>query len=113
MLRDLISQQLDGRPKAEVEELNLDGWHCSELTASDRQLLEGLPALEFLSMNNCGLASLSNFPRLPNLLKLDLSDNKIADGLQHLAGLQKLMQLGLAGNSIRTLAELEKLVNTT
>lgn len=109
MLAELLVEQIGRQPKSQVEELVLDGWKCGELTLSDKNLLEELGGLEFLSMNGCGLTSLKNFPTLPQLLKLDLNGNKLTTGLQHLQGLQNLMQLSLADNGIKTLGEIEVL----
>jgi len=109
MLAELLAERVGRQPKSEVEELVLDGWKCSELTLSDKRLLEELAGLEFLSMNECGLTSLKNFPTLPQLLKLDLNGNHLVTGLQHLEGLQNLMQLGLADNGIKAIGEVEAL----
>ena len=58
---------------AAVQELVLD--NC---TSNDGKI-EGLTAecvnLEFLSLINVGLISVSNLPKLPKLKKLELSDN--------------------------------------
>lgn len=109
MLAELLAERVGGKPKGEIEELILDGWLCSELTLSDKSLLEEFTELEFLSMNNCGLTSLRNFPALPQLLKLDLNGNKIVAGLGQLEILQNLMQLGLADNGIKDVGEVDAL----
>lgn len=109
MLAEMIIEQTDHRPKNQVAELILDGWECRELTLSDKNQLEQLAGLEFLSMNGCGLTSLKNFPVLPELLKLDLNENRLTGGLRNLSGLQKLMQLGLAGNAISDVTEVDAL----
>ena len=110
MLSGIIERQVAGAEKENVDELILDEWRGAELTQSDKSLLESFPSLQFLSMNNCGLRSLSNFPALPNLIKLELNDNRIAGGLEKLAGLKGLMQLNLAGNPLKTLEDLAPLV---
>lgn len=109
MLAELLAEQVGGKAKGEIEELILDGWECSELTLSDKSLLEEFTELEFLSMNNCGLTSLRNFPTLPQLLKLDLNGNKLVAGLGQLETLQNLMQLGLADNGIKDIGEVDAL----
>lgn len=110
MLSKVVATQVAGIPKGEVEELILDDWKGTELTASDQALLESFPNLQFLSMNSCGLRSLNHFPQLPKLIKLELNDNKIAGGLEKLAGISDLMQLNLAGNLLRTLEDIKPLV---
>lgn len=64
-----------------------------------------------VSLCNVGLASLAGFPCLPNLTRLNLADNRIIDGLQHLveAGLDRLKVLSLAHNRIADIQELEPL----
>ena len=109
MLAELLAERVGGKPKGEIEELILDGWSCSELTLSDKSLLEEFTELEFLSMNACGLTSLRNFPALPQLLKLDLNGNKLVAGLGQLEILQNLMQLGLADNGIKDIGEVDAL----
>ena len=44
-----------------------------------KSYLEKFDSLEELSMVSCNLNSLNNFPELPNLLKIDLSDNHLKD----------------------------------
>ena len=39
-------------------------------------MLEGLNTLEYLTINNCSLTNLDNFPHLPKLIVLELSDNQ-------------------------------------
>jgi Leucine-rich repeat (LRR) protein len=110
MLSKVVAIQASGIPKEEVEELILDDWKGTELTASNQALLESFPNLQFLSMNSCGLRSLNHFPQLPKLIKLELNDNKITGGLEKLAGISDLMQINLAGNLLRTLEDIRPLV---
>lgn len=113
MLGKVVAEQVKNQPKGEVEELILDDWKGTELSASDKVLLESFCNLQFLSMNNCGLRSLNNFPVLPKLIKLELNDNKIAGGLEKLVGMRDLMQITLAGNQLRTLEDIRPLVCST
>ncbi|KAJ3051371.1 hypothetical protein HK097_007648 [Rhizophlyctis rosea] len=55
-----------------------------------------------ISLSNCGLTSLEGFPKLPNLQRLILTDNKIKNGLEALAaaGLDQLSFLDLSGNRV-------------
>ena len=70
-----------------------------------------MDSLNKLSLCHVGLTSLAGFPPLPNLSRLILADNRIADGLQHLvdADLQGLRVLSLAHNRISDIRELEPL----
>lgn len=113
MLSTVIKAQIADTPKADVEELILDEWKGTELSHTDKALLESFPNLQFLSMNNCGLRSLNNFPTLPKLIKLELNDNKISGGLEKLVGMKELMQITLAGNQLRTLEDIAPLVQCT
>jgi len=88
-----------------IEELNLD--NCRATT------IEGLTSefknLESLSLINVGLTTLKGFPALPNLRKLELSDNRISSGLNLLQGCAKLTHLNLSGNKIKDIETLEPL----
>ena len=110
-LQALIRTLTKSTPPSDIDELVLDEWRGVELTPEDRTLLEALPGLQFLSFNGCGLKSLKGFPGLPQLLKLDLNDNKLPGGFQPLAGAPRLVKLSLAGNPIKSLDDLKPLVN--
>merc|ERR1711963_514446 len=60
-------------------------------------------------MGNLGLLSLEGFPKLGNLRKLELSDNKISNGLNHLTCCPNLTHLSLSGNKIKDIEVLEPL----
>ncbi|XP_072990309.1 acidic leucine-rich nuclear phosphoprotein 32-related protein-like [Typha latifolia] len=76
-------------------------------------LLERYQSLEHLSIANVGVSSLEKFPRLRNLTRLILSDNRIAGGLEFLveAGLDSLRDLDLSNNRIQFLEDLAPLAN--
>jgi Leucine-rich repeat len=105
-MEDIIKTQLPDSDPEEVFELILDKWRGSTISVSDKSLLELYPNLEVLSMTGCGLKSLENFPSLPNLLKLELCDNKIKGSLKPLSNLPSLTMLSLAGNQIHSFEEL-------
>ncbi|XP_033093908.1 acidic leucine-rich nuclear phosphoprotein 32 family member B isoform X3 [Trachypithecus francoisi] len=91
-----------------VRELVLD--NCK----SNDGKIEGLTAefvnLEFLSLINVGLISVSNLPKLPKLKKLELSENRIFGGLDMLAEkLPNLTHLNLSGNKLKDISTLEPL----
>ncbi|XP_014678097.1 PREDICTED: acidic leucine-rich nuclear phosphoprotein 32 family member A-like [Priapulus caudatus] len=90
---------------SEIRELNLDNSRSTTIEG----LTDEFVNLESLSMINVGLTSLKNFQKLPNLKRLELSDNRISGGLQLLAGSPKLQQLTLSGNKIKDLETLEPL----
>ncbi|XP_031684127.1 acidic leucine-rich nuclear phosphoprotein 32 family member B-like isoform X2 [Oncorhynchus kisutch] len=94
-----------------VRELVLD--NCRSNEGKIKGLSEEFVNLEFLSLINVGLISVSKLPKLGKLKKLELSDNRISDGLDVLAEkLPNLTHLNLSGNQlkdIRTLEPLKKL----
>uniref|UniRef100_A0A4W2CN61 Acidic leucine-rich nuclear phosphoprotein 32 family member n=1 Tax=Bos indicus x Bos taurus TaxID=30522 RepID=A0A4W2CN61_BOBOX len=103
-----IHLELRNRTPAAVRELVLD--NCK----SNDGKIEGLTAefvnLEFLSLINVGLISVSNLPKLPKLKKLELSDNRICGGLDMLAEkLPNLTHLNLSGNKLKDISTLEPL----
>jgi hypothetical protein len=100
-----IEEQLEGRQPEEVEEINIDNCKADEITG----LTDKFTNLTTLSMANCELSSLKGFPSLPNLRKLDLSDNLIAEGLDVLTTCPNLEYIGLSGNPIKDLSTLEPL----
>ncbi|XP_055779439.1 acidic leucine-rich nuclear phosphoprotein 32 family member B-like isoform X2 [Salvelinus fontinalis] len=91
-----------------VRELVLD--NCSSNEGKIEGLTEEFVNLEFLSLINVGLISVSNLPRLEKLKKLELSDNRISGGLDVLAEkLPNLTHLNLSGNKLKDISTLEPL----
>lgn len=90
---------------AEIKELVLDNCRSTQIVG----LTDEFCNLEVLSLINVGLTSLKGYPKLPNLKKLELSDNRISGGLNYLSGSPKLTTLNLSGNRISTLEALEPL----
>ncbi len=90
---------------SQIKELNLD--NCRSTTIDG--LTDEFTALEKLSLINVGLVTLKNFPKLPSLKKLELSDNRISNGLNHLVTSPKLAILNLSGNKIKEFDELKPL----
>ncbi|XP_073103679.1 acidic leucine-rich nuclear phosphoprotein 32-related protein-like [Elaeis guineensis] len=92
--------------------LTLDGAvKCLQGRLPPPGLLERYQSLEHLSIANVGVSSLEKFPRLRNLQRLILSDNRIAGGLEFLvgAGLDSLRDLDLSNNRIQFLEDLAPL----
>uniref|UniRef100_A0A8C7K219 Acidic leucine-rich nuclear phosphoprotein 32 family member n=1 Tax=Oncorhynchus kisutch TaxID=8019 RepID=A0A8C7K219_ONCKI len=91
-----------------VRELVLDNSRSNE--GKIEGLTEEFVNLEFLSLINVGLFSVSNLPRLEKLKKLELGDNRISDGLDVLAEkLPNLTHLNLSGNKLKDISTLEPL----
>lgn len=100
-----IELEKRGRPADEIKELNLDNCRATQIEG----LTDEFKNLESLSLINVGLTTLRAFPSLPNLRKLELSDNRISSGLNLLNGCNKLTHLNLSGNKIKDIETLEPL----
>ncbi|XP_012544020.1 acidic leucine-rich nuclear phosphoprotein 32 family member A isoform X1 [Bombyx mori] len=94
-----------GRDPSQVKELNLDNCRSTNIVG----LTDEYTNLQILSLNNVGLTTLKGFPTLPMLRKLELSDNRISNGLTFLSGCKKLAHLNLSGNKIKDLETLKPL----
>ncbi|MBA0860838.1 hypothetical protein Goshw_021767 [Gossypium schwendimanii] len=108
-----VETALDGQADhAAVRTLTLDGAvKCVQGRLPPPSLLEKFENLQHLSIANIGVSSLEQFPRLRNLQRLILSDNRIAGGLEFLveAGLDSLRDLDLSNNRIQYIEALAPL----
>lgn len=102
-----ISLEKRGREANQIKELNLDNCRSNSIDG----LTDEFTALEKLSLINVGLTTLKNFPKLPSLKKLELSDNRISNALNHLLTSPKLTSLNLSGNKIKDFEELRPLAS--
>lgn len=84
-----------------MKDLNLDNCRSTSIVGLDEYV-----NLESLSLINVGLTSLKCFPKLAHLKRLELSDNRISNGLNFLATSPKLQYLNLSGNKISNLETL-------
>lgn len=100
-----IELERRGRKESEIAELNLDNCRSQSIDG----LTDLYTALESLSIINVGLTTLKGFPKLKNLRKLELSDNRISGGLNYLTGCVNLTHLSLSGNKIKDFDPLEPL----
>ncbi|XP_015909010.1 acidic leucine-rich nuclear phosphoprotein 32 family member B [Parasteatoda tepidariorum] len=100
-----IELEKRGRSPAQIKELNLDNCRSTQIVG----LTDEFVNLEILSLINVGLVSLKGFPKLPNLKKLELSDNRISGCLNLLHGSPKLTHLNLSGNKIKDIETLNPL----
>ncbi|CAL0314442.1 unnamed protein product [Lupinus luteus] len=108
-----VETALDGEADhASARTLTLDGAvKCIQGRLPPPSFLERFQNLEHFSIANIGVSSLEQFPRLRNLQKLILSDNRIAGGLEFLvqAGLHSLRDLDLSNNRIQFIEDLAPL----
>ncbi|XP_023168268.1 acidic leucine-rich nuclear phosphoprotein 32 family member A isoform X2 [Drosophila hydei] len=100
-----IELERRARKANQISELNLDNCRSTRIVG----LTDEYTALESLSLINVGLTTLKDFPKLPNLKKLELSDNRISSGLNYLTTSSKLQYLNLSGNKIKDLETLKPL----
>ncbi|XP_044585637.1 acidic leucine-rich nuclear phosphoprotein 32 family member A isoform X2 [Cotesia glomerata] len=91
--------------RRQITEFVLDNCRSTNIVG----LTDEFVALKSLSLINVGLTSLKGFPVLPNLRKLELSDNRISGGLNFLLSSPKLTHLNLSGNKIKDLETLQPL----
>ncbi|XP_074784177.1 acidic leucine-rich nuclear phosphoprotein 32 family member B isoform X5 [Athene noctua] len=112
-MKKRLTLELRNKKPGEVKELVLD--NCRSDDGKIVGLSSDFENLEFLSMININLLSVSNLPKLSKLRKLELSDNRISGGLEVLAErTPNLTHLNLSGNKIKdinTLEPLKKLPN--
>lgn len=107
-----VEQARAGEAVGDVEALTLDGLvKCAQGKLPKSKVFAPFAQLKRLSIANVGLASLADFPTLPHLERLILSDNRIAAGLEHLvyAGLKSLRELDLSNNKIQAVEDLKPL----
>ena len=109
---DVIKKELQA---GQVEELYLDDLPIGAISPELKKEVEKLTDLMCLSLNNCGLTTLANFPNKPALIRLELMENKFpAKDLVQVAAISALQSLSLGSNKIATivdLAPLKKLTN--
>ncbi|XP_013385671.1 acidic leucine-rich nuclear phosphoprotein 32 family member B isoform X2 [Lingula anatina] len=100
-----VELEMRGRKPEEILDLNLDNCRSTSIEG----LTSDFVNLESLSLINVGLTSLKKFPKLTNLKKLELSDNRISCGLENLSECTNLTYLNLSGNKIKDISTLEAL----
>jgi len=101
-----INLELRGRQPATLKELDLSG--CKTLGEIEG-LTEEFVSLEMLDISNSNITTLKNFPKLPNLRKLDLSGNRLSKGLENLKECTNLKHLNISRNRIKEIEALEPL----
>jgi len=100
-----IALEKRGQTEDRITELNLDNCRSTSIEG----LTDAFTALETLSLINVGLISLKNFPKLRSLKRLELSDNRISNGLINITSCENLQSLNLSGNRVKDIDELKPL----
>jgi len=100
--------------KDEFTNLIMDDMQIGEISAEDKEFLEGFKETCFLSLNSTGLKSIENMPAMPKLQRLELCDNKLSGSVAPLVALYPNLQvLKLSNNQFKTIetAEITSLKN--
>ncbi len=96
--------------KNNTKEIYLDDLQITKISEDLKKELESLKKTTFLSLNNCELTTLENFPNISGLTRLELMENKISGkDLKCLSNLTTLKSLSLGENKIETYEDLEPL----
>ena len=97
-----IRDQTDGTPPHMVYVIDIVSVRFGGyFTADVRAELERYRYLQMLTLNDCGIVSLENFPHLASLIRLDMVFNNIpGEHLQYLSGLRHIQTLMLGANKI-------------
>lgn len=105
----MVGEDEDLNPK-EFSNLILDDLKITQLTADDKTFLEEFKNLEVLAMNNTGIKSLVNLPDAPNLVRIEIADNKLPGSeLKHLLKYPQLRVIKFGANLLKEFADLEVL----
>merc|ERR1712142_1334870 len=101
-----ISLESRGKEASQVTELNLDNVRT---VGEFEGLTDNFENLEKLSVTAAGLTSFKGFPKLKSLKKLDVSDNRVSNGLHVLKNCHSLTHISLSNNKFKDISSLEPL----
>lgn len=102
----LIEEQIEH----DEDEIVLENVSIPTISSELKAKLESIEELNSLALNNCQLASLANFPNLPELARLELMGNALKGSeLVHLKHLSKLESLSLSETLVESYDELTPL----
>jgi len=112
-MADLL-KQIDERVQEtedDMQELSLDGLKITKITPEIKARLEKIKELIALSLNGCELESLDNLPDQPELVRLELNENKFSTSelSKVVERYPKLQILLLSDNTINDVNELKSL----
>lgn len=96
----------------DIDEIVLDETEISEFTPELKKKLESVEGMSTLSLNNCKIKSLANFPKLAGLVRLEIMNNEFpAADLKNLAALSELQSLSISDNQVGSVDDLRPLCN--
>ena len=105
-----IKSQSQNTDPSQVYVIELESIPFKEITPEIKSLLENFTSLQYLAFNNCELKSLTNFPEIRSLIRLDLISNKLTgDSLDDILTSRYLQTLYLSANNIESIDELKPL----
>jgi acidic leucine-rich nuclear phosphoprotein 32 family member A/C/D len=108
-VKKMVGEDEDLNPE-EFSNLILDELKITQLTTEDKAFLEEFKNLELLAMNNTGIKSLVNLPDAPNLVRIEMADNKLPGSeLKHLLKYPQLKVIKFGANLLKDYADLEVL----
>nr|Q5Y2C3.2 RecName: Full=Histone H2A.Y [Tetrahymena thermophila SB210]AAU87547.2 core histone H2A variant [Tetrahymena thermophila] len=109
VLDSIAEQQGDSRDD-EVYVIEIMSLRFEKFDNRIKQKIERFTSLQMLTINDCLISDLTNFPHVPSLIRLDLVFNKITgDQLQYLRGSRHLQTLMLGANQIEEIEDLKRL----
>jgi len=107
---DSIESQKGDCSDDEVYVIEIMSLRFKAFTQSIKSSLERFSSLQMLTINDCLLDDLSNFPHIPSLIRLDLVFNQIkGDQLGYLRGSRHLQSLMIGANAIAHTSDLRGL----
>ncbi|KAL4427263.1 hypothetical protein ABPG74_011499 [Tetrahymena malaccensis] len=107
---DAIAEQQGDSSDDEVYVIEIMSLRFEKFDNRIKQKIERFTSLQMLTINDCLISDLTNFPHIPSLIRLDLVFNKITgDQLQYLRGSRHLQTLMLGANQIEDIEDLKRL----
>ena len=104
-----IEKQVDNSPKFRIYVIEIESIPFKRFTKELQSYLESFTSLQYLSVNNCSLESLENFPRISSLIRLDLISNNLTNDFSHLKTSKYIQTLYLSANQITDYDALDSL----
>lgn len=94
-----------------MTELDLTEIQIGKLTVPMKHLIQSCMNIQVLSMAECDLTSLENFPKLDKLVELDVSSNSLTDSDMKTIATQcpHIISLSIGDNNIKCVNSIEHL----
>ena len=103
-IKNIIESELKNNPK----EIILNNIKIEKIPKSLKNLIEDCEEVYYISLENCDLRSLQNFPTNINLVELNLNNNNFpSSDLKKISKLKDLQILSLENNNIKNIEEIK------